>query len=205
MGESQREEWARASFSSGSSRRGISIRAAGVSPPSGHQSLSLLPQTSLARFPTSVSPSSSDECRPLPPPSSLLVVRAYETPSVWWGLMPDWFSDAGEFISDRHQGAPDRARESAGEQLMIGSDGYVGCGSWGELIISDGPHGAVHLPGCIRINVICCSLTMMCHPKERSKNRSHLHAWASGGSRLNPGLTCRVTSLLQSSLSGTRR
>ncbi len=129
MGENQQEEWARASFSSSTPRRGISIRAAGVSPPSGHQSLSLFLQTSLALFLASFSFSSFDKSHSLPPSLfhpvvSLLVAQAYKTfqsDEAWC-----WIDFQRELILDRHQGVPNQVWDNTREQQMIGSDGYVG-------------------------------------------------------------------------------
>lgn len=53
---------------------------------------------------------------------------------------------------------PDCVWEEHERAVNDGYDGYVG--RW-KLIISDGSHSAVHLPGCISINVICCSVTMI--------------------------------------------
>lgn len=147
---------------------GISIRAAAVSPPSGHQSLSLsrFLQTSLAlSFDESHTPSLPPLCCPVVSPLVLWAYKTLQSDETWCQI--DF--QMRELILDGHRGAPteDRVWENTAEQWMTGMLMYVG-GLWGKLIISDGSHGAVHLPGCIRINVIYCSVTPLNkRPKEK--------------------------------------
>lgn len=126
------EKRTRTRASSRSSRRGISIRAAiNLSLSSYKPPSPLQTGATLPRPAASLSP---------PPPS--------HEPVKPFSLMRLY-----RFSKRVHFRSPSNASgKRQGAAVMHGSRG--------KLIIPDGSHGALHLPGCIGINVICCSVTM---------------------------------------------